>query len=146
MIDKKNMYVNIAIGIITFILSWVTGAVIGTVILCGGTIWLYIRTHKFWKYILITLIGDAIMAIAAGISLFAGFGLDSYEINNELDKLGFLFAFPGAIVLSILLAIAFLIFAVIRFGLQCLFSYITKKIIEKKDKKLTDGIFDDIEL
>lgn len=132
--DKKTKYITIIIGVCVFILSWLCGLIIGTIILCAGTAWIYARTDRFWKYSIITFIGNVIMGIAAGFSFMAELNIFEYEINTELEVLGALIIYPGAAFLTMLIVIAFIIFAVIRFGLQCLSNLITKKFILKRDK------------
>jgi len=42
----KNKYINIAIAIITYVLSITFGFILGIIVLCVGTSWLHARTEK----------------------------------------------------------------------------------------------------
>lgn len=124
----------IIIGILIFIASWLFGFVFGSIVLCVGTGWLYSRTKNFWKYPVITLIANAIAGIFVSITFLLDLGIFDYKIENELDVLGAMFIYPGTAILVMLIMIAFMILAAVKFGLQCLSNLITKKFIIKHDQ------------
>ena len=132
---QKEKYINIAIAVVTYILSIACGLAFGTIILCVGTAWLYFRTHDFWKYTLITLVLNIILSVMITISFMSELGVFNMDLTSEYSKVAAIFLFPCIIVLVILLFLTANILSAIRFGLQCLSCYLVKKHIIKQENE-----------
>lgn len=133
---NRETIINILIAVITYILSLGFGIVLGTIILCIGTSWLYIRTKNFWKYSLITTIFNIIISILAGIYFLVEIGIfntDAWFDGGLGTALG-IFLIPCAIIIALLLVLAVNILTVIRLSLQYLCYVLINRYYKKHEK------------
>lgn len=143
MVNKKEIILSLVIGLIFYILSICCGVIFGTIALCVGTVILYKRTNSFWKYSLVTLGLNFILAIVAGICLVNEFNILNWSIVSELEKVLAIFAVPMVYMLGIVVSVVIMGVALIRFGLQCLCCFICKKSKDRSRNNIISNSRDD---
>lgn len=133
-VQKKQKCMTIIVGVGAYIASLICGAVLGTVVLCAGTAYIYNNTRRFWIYTIITLILNVIASIFAAISLTHDLGLMKTELSSEYEEVAMLLIIlPLTAILFVLIIIGINMISAARFGLQCLSCYLVKKYIAKKE-------------